>query len=955
MNKPGATRRRKALGQKNAQSMVEFALILPILLLLIFGIIEYGRLFFAWISVENAARMGARYASTARYDETLCQDGPDSGTEACAGDGEEAEKNAARIASIEQEALSAFFGNPTSVAANNGEATFYDVTVCSGNTDEYLFTRPKMGGDIYSTCRRASDGTIEETPANPGEQVIVSVDYNFPFIIPFFDERPYFHLGAYKEATVEQFRVSRVVNIGDDWTPPDLPSPTPLPTATPDCSVLHIDDFYIQGDNLKASVSNNGSDDMPLTNSILTWEYVGGPRPRVDWFQWSGRTYYYGDDYTSSTSATCSGSGCDFPGHSTYLWDTDFDGATDPLFGEFGLELTFADYCTLSADNIIVPTPTPDCDLLEVTDAWYTGDDFRVRVENKNPIDMSLTNATLTWPQDPAAAVINYFQWNWNTFYPGNTNASPFSAPCVGDICNFTATRSRVWRVDFNNLILGRTTGAHEVVLTFDNICDIPVSLEPDCDLLRITSPLGFDSSGSYLRMAVANSNSIPMRMDQLTITWPSDSLTIAGIWQGRWSADYGWEGYTGDWDGSYSSPSVFTDPLIFEPNVTYWWATGLSNPNPPPPLYGEYSIEMSFDGGLCTISDTVSVATPTPTPLADCSLISIANLRIGSSDNHYDDDNVQATVINNNPMPLTLTDTTFYWTNPYGRGIDWFSFGGTQYYGGDSYSSPTVKSDSAVDIPGNTSYTWDTDFTGWNYPIYGSFRLVLQLEAGPVTCEIEASLEQGSPTPTFTPTITHTPSHTPTPTSTFTPSPTADCDLITSSNTRTDRDDVRMEVTNNNPQPVQLTFTTFTWSNYYGNGVNWFSFGGNQYYDGNDYTSPTTATSSVWIPSGATYTWIADFTNYDYPMYGPFIVDLLFDGRCAVSGSVSHDTPTPSFTPTRTFTPTPSNTPTLTLTPTKTLVPTKTFTPTKTRTPTSTPVTTPTFTPSPTATIDWD
>ena len=56
--------KRKITNQKKAQSMVEFAIVLPILLLLVFGIIEYGRLFFAWISVENVARVGARYAST---------------------------------------------------------------------------------------------------------------------------------------------------------------------------------------------------------------------------------------------------------------------------------------------------------------------------------------------------------------------------------------------------------------------------------------------------------------------------------------------------------------------------------------------------------------------------------------------------------------------------------------------------------------------------------------------------------------------------------------------------------------------------------------------------------------------------------------------------------------------------------------------------------------------------
>lgn len=50
------------------QTLVEFALTLPILLLLIFGVIEFGRAFQAWITLENAAREAARYTTTGQYD-----------------------------------------------------------------------------------------------------------------------------------------------------------------------------------------------------------------------------------------------------------------------------------------------------------------------------------------------------------------------------------------------------------------------------------------------------------------------------------------------------------------------------------------------------------------------------------------------------------------------------------------------------------------------------------------------------------------------------------------------------------------------------------------------------------------------------------------------------------------------------------------------------------------------
>ncbi len=48
----------RLLPKQRAQSMVEFALALPVLLLLIFGMIEFGRLLQAWMAVQNAARFG---------------------------------------------------------------------------------------------------------------------------------------------------------------------------------------------------------------------------------------------------------------------------------------------------------------------------------------------------------------------------------------------------------------------------------------------------------------------------------------------------------------------------------------------------------------------------------------------------------------------------------------------------------------------------------------------------------------------------------------------------------------------------------------------------------------------------------------------------------------------------------------------------------------------------------
>ena len=55
------TRRRRRRGQ--GQSLVEFAFVLPIIVLVIVAFVEVGRAVFAWNTIANAARQGARVAA----------------------------------------------------------------------------------------------------------------------------------------------------------------------------------------------------------------------------------------------------------------------------------------------------------------------------------------------------------------------------------------------------------------------------------------------------------------------------------------------------------------------------------------------------------------------------------------------------------------------------------------------------------------------------------------------------------------------------------------------------------------------------------------------------------------------------------------------------------------------------------------------------------------------------
>lgn len=54
--------RRKRDKKEDGQAMVEFALILPVFLLILCGILDFGWLFYNQLSLNNACREGARYA-----------------------------------------------------------------------------------------------------------------------------------------------------------------------------------------------------------------------------------------------------------------------------------------------------------------------------------------------------------------------------------------------------------------------------------------------------------------------------------------------------------------------------------------------------------------------------------------------------------------------------------------------------------------------------------------------------------------------------------------------------------------------------------------------------------------------------------------------------------------------------------------------------------------------------
>ena len=60
-------RHQKRRSGESGQTLVEFAALLPVLCLLLFGIIQFGVVFHDYISVTDASRVGARKAAVSRF------------------------------------------------------------------------------------------------------------------------------------------------------------------------------------------------------------------------------------------------------------------------------------------------------------------------------------------------------------------------------------------------------------------------------------------------------------------------------------------------------------------------------------------------------------------------------------------------------------------------------------------------------------------------------------------------------------------------------------------------------------------------------------------------------------------------------------------------------------------------------------------------------------------------
>ncbi len=210
----------KRQNKQSGQSLVEFAIVSIVLLLIIFLIVEVSRVMWAWVTVQNAAREGARYAVTGTFDASCLSDTP-----AC---------EDPRLESI----INVVETNLAGLSLNEDEEAAYE--------DDFAYFIEVYGVDGTGVLRENFAGVAEQPMA-------VRVIYNVPIIVPI--------LGGIVENIPVMGQVveynERFSSFGGTESPSSLapalpsiptagptptPTPTPIPTDTPIPTATSVDD-----------------------------------------------------------------------------------------------------------------------------------------------------------------------------------------------------------------------------------------------------------------------------------------------------------------------------------------------------------------------------------------------------------------------------------------------------------------------------------------------------------------------------------------------------------------------------------------------------------------------------------------------------------------------------------------------------------------------------------------
>jgi len=468
--------------------MVEFVIDLPFLLFLIFGIIEFARMTFAWMAVQNAARLGIRFAVTGEFNDVYCVEAgnllgaahvnadidggdpqdclvPNSYTGADSHDKERELIDLARLFSIQDAAVGGGTGlwlrpnvsgnyeqylslHNVSFIGLPDEEGFYHITICSTRNNQFVMDRDNF---VIPLCFDNLTPQLMDDAGGPGDRVKVHVEHEHPLFLPLINNIwPSVTLSAERDGIVEKFRTSRVLGVSGPilsaatWTQTptitDTPTETPTPTATltptitntpipVDCDLILVESSFIGdlgGGNYGTIVRIRNTNPVPihLFQANVNWEVIP-PSRSLETMQFNLSPLFILNDFTPPTTWN------PLPpielvvgGLGEHI--TKFKPVAEPVQGGTTIDLVFEDDCHKGiTSNMPTSTPTFTPTVTNTPTITPTPDCSKYSMTGFTFSNFAIQSLFVT-NNDVVDATVSQIQFDWDyaELY-GNANGYP--------------------------------------------------------------------------------------------------------------------------------------------------------------------------------------------------------------------------------------------------------------------------------------------------------------------------------------------------------------------------------------------------------------------------------------------------------------------------------------------------------------------------------------------------
>ncbi|HAV78494.1 MAG TPA: hypothetical protein DCX53_14190 [Anaerolineae bacterium] len=280
--------------KNKAQAILEFAIALPVLLLLVYGLIETGRLLFIYSSVINASRQAVRWGSTSGI-------GPNGVPryQDCQGI-----RNAAQAGDY----LNAFDDNDITITYDYGISPYTAYDTCNGTTDTgvnaHTGDRVKVnitadfnalvplvpfvsrtvtnGNPIIGTSSRTLLLTISIATQSTATQTVTSSPTFTPSLTP--SRTPTASNTPTRTQTLQFTHTPSITSPATaTFTRTRTPTPTnAAPTAVTGCNTVTVGLLKDTGGNLSMTINNPLSTALQISDVTVQWNHDKGHQTGSD-------------------------------------------------------------------------------------------------------------------------------------------------------------------------------------------------------------------------------------------------------------------------------------------------------------------------------------------------------------------------------------------------------------------------------------------------------------------------------------------------------------------------------------------------------------------------------------------------------------------------------------------------------------------------------------------------